>query len=115
MQMASDSVQKESIKSPITANDDVNLSPQTANPFSETRVVNSGIHDSANRTNKTMKHEVITEEQLEESAQNTKRQSLEQAPNTILHLKTLASASAPNLNQSASTTQVKSVNLVSCK
>lgn len=60
-----------------------------------------------------MPHDVITEEQIEDSAQNTKRQSIENA-NGMLVQKTLASASAPNLNQTVSTTtKVKTVNLVS--
>ena len=63
-------------------------------------------------TNRTLTQEVITEEQAEESNQKSKRTSKE--AHSIVQQKTLASVtSAPNLNQSNSTTKVKTVNLVS--
>ena len=45
--------------------------------FSEARAPNTGITASGGQTNKTMTHEIITEEQVEDSAHNTKRQSIE--------------------------------------
>ena len=52
---------------------------------------------SGTKTNKTVSNDVIAEEQVEDSAHNTKRASVE-ANKTIPTQKSLASASAPNLN-----------------
>jgi len=91
----------------------VSQQPQKKYPHSEMRGPHLGVSNTGTKTNKTMTHDVIAEEQVEDSAHNTKRASVEVNPKNISIMKSLASASAPNLNQSASTTQVKTVNLVS--
>ena len=101
---------KEQAQTPHAVGTEDILSQKAKQAYSEMRGPPLG-QSSANRTNKTMTHDVITEEQVEDSAHNTKRQSLD--VKAIPQQKSLASASAPNLNQSASTTQVKTVNLVS--
>ena len=86
--MAKELVQKQSLMTPQHVGEDSNSQTngshkrsnahqQHKTGSSENRTGNSGLPTSEVKTNKTMTHEVIAEEQVEDSAHNTKRQSMD--------------------------------------